>query len=140
MLERWEPAELSEPDSVGVECEAFLAGEWAEYREAHGEDVPHWAWLNRVTHISETALRMAARAPAWGQRTYDDWTRLRLRVAEKLIEQSSVKAVPVPELQRLALVPLELALFDDERLSRLSDTELLGLALVALQAGQTETN
>ena len=133
MWERWEPAELSEPDSVGVECEAFLAGEWAEYREAHGDDVPHWAWLNRVAHVSETALRLAAREPVWGPRTYDDWTRLRLCVAERLLEQATVKAMSVAQLQRLALVPLELALFGDERLSRLSDAELLGRALAALQ-------
>ena len=142
MWKRWEPAELSEPDSVGVECEAFLAGEWAEYREAHGDDVPHWAWLNRVAHAPEPALRVAARAPAWGQRSYDEWTRLRLCVAEGLVDQAAAKGVSASDLQRLALVPLELALFDDEQLSRLSDAELLGRVLTALQhpSGQPETN
>jgi hypothetical protein len=133
MLERWEPAELSEPDSFGAECEAFLAGDWAEYRAAHREAVPHWAWLNRVAHASETALRVAVRTPAWGLRTYDEWTRLRLCVAERLLDQAAARAVSVPDLQRLVLVPMELGLFDDEPLSRLSDAELLGRVLAALQ-------
>src|ERR1044072_1853025 len=125
MLERWEPAELSEPDSFGAECEAFLAGDWAEYQATHGEDVPHWAWLNRVAHAPEIALRMAVQAPPWGHRTFDEWTRLRLCVAERLLQQAAVTRVPVSHLQRAALVPLGLALFDDERLSRFGGTELL---------------
>jgi hypothetical protein len=133
MLKRWEPAELSGPDGLGDECEAFLAGEWAEYRAAHGKAVPQWAWLNRVTHAPETALRLAMRAPGWGHRPIDDWTRLRLCVVEALLEQAAKKTTSVAELQRAALVPLELALFGDEEASRLNDAELLARGLAALR-------
>ena len=133
MLKRWEPAELSGPHGLGDECEAFLAGEWAEYRAAHHEEVPHWAWLNRVTHAPETALRLAVRAPGWGQRPIDDWTRLRLCVVDTLLEQAANKAVSVAELQHSALLPLELALFADEETSQLTDAELLARSLAALR-------
>ena len=68
MRKRRAPKEPELSDGIGDECEAWLSGEWAEYLAAHGEEVPPWAWLNRVAHCSEQVLRVMTRMPTWTSR------------------------------------------------------------------------
>jgi len=86
------------------ECEAFLAGRWAETREDTSRPLPMWAWLNPIAHGNVEQVRALAAAvnPASGP------GRLQAAVA-----QAVLGAVPGSELRRIQrelLVPLELRL------------------------------
>lgn len=122
---RREPEEPVRRAGVGEECDAFLAGEWAEYLAACGEPVPAWAWLNRVAHGRVGELRALTRAPGWGYAPLDEWDRLRACVADTLFQRSRPASTDVAGLQRSVLVPLELVLLDDEQMRRLTNAELL---------------
>lgn len=128
----WKKRASNEPDpdgGLGDECEAWLAGAWAEYLAGQGEPVPHWAWLNQVAHGSEKAIRSMTRLPAVN---HDEWFRLRGCVAESLIKEAAGKGVSVADLQRSVLIPIECALFDDEGLYRFGNPELMVRILAAL--------
>jgi hypothetical protein len=130
MWKWWEPEEGGAGRGLGDECEAFLAGEWAEYRLARGQVVPPWAWLNRVAHAPANGLVLAIRIPSSARET-DEWTRLRTCVVESLFRQAEENRMTVTELQRAALVPIELALFAADGPPR-PNLELLVLILAAL--------
>jgi hypothetical protein len=130
MWKWWEPEERGAGLGLGDECEAFLAGEWAEYRLARGRDVPAWAWLNRVAHAPAHVLVLAIRTPSSGRET-DEWTRLRTCVVESLFRQADENGMTVAELQWAALVPIELILFANDGPPR-PNPELLAQILAAL--------
>jgi len=130
MWKWWEPEEGGAGRGLGDECDAFLAGEWAEYRRARGHEVPPWAWLNRVAHAPAHVLELAFRIPARGRET-DEWTRLRTCVVASLFRQADENRMTVTELQGAALVPIELVLFSTDDPPR-SNPELLVLILAAL--------
>lgn len=124
------PKEPGDQDrGLGDECEAWLAGTWAEYLSGRGEPVPRWAWLNQVAHASEKAVRAMTRLPAFNN---DEWLRLRGCVAESLIKEAAGKGVTVAELQHSVLLPIECALFHDESLYRFGNPELMVRILAAL--------
>ena len=128
----WKKRASNEPDpdgGLGDECEAWLAGTWAEYLAGRGEPAPRWAWLNQVAHASEKAVRAMTRLPAVSN---DEWFRLRGCVAESLIKEAAEKRVSVAELQRSVLLPIEDALFHDETLYRFGNPELMVRILAAL--------
>ena len=118
---------------LGDECEAYLRGEWAEYLRAHGQAVPRWAWLNRVAHAPEQALRLTHCGPAWCGQHEDVWTEFRSYVADLLLKQAEDTGRTVEELQTSVLVPIELALFarDESRLP--ADAILLVRIMAALR-------
>jgi len=116
---------------LGEECEAFLGGEWAEYLLARGEPVPRWAWLNRVAHGPETALRLMH--PAGKSRHGDAWTEFRSSVAEMVLNQAATTGRGVDELQTAVLVPIELALFGCDGCRVPDDAGLLMRILAALR-------
>jgi hypothetical protein len=125
------PSDQPAPDGgLGAECEAWLAGSWAEYLAAQGEPVPRWAWLNQVAHASEKAIRSMTRLPAVCN---DEWLRLRGCIAESLIKEAAAKGVSVAELQRSVLLPIECTLFQDENLYRFGNPELMVRILAALR-------
>src|SRR5687767_3886001 len=117
----------------GDECEAYLRGEWAEYLRAHGLAVPRWAWLNRVAHAPEQALRLTHRDRVWCGQHEDVWTEFRSSVADLLLKQADDTGRTVDEIQASVLVPIELALFarDESRLP--ADAILLVRILAALR-------
>jgi hypothetical protein len=129
-MRKWEPGEGSAGQGLGDECEAFLAGEWAEYRRARRQDVPTWAWLNRVAHAPAHGLVLAIRVPASARQT-DEWTRLWTCVVEALFRQADENGMTVAELQRATLVPIELTLFANDGLPQ-PNPELLVRILSAL--------
>jgi hypothetical protein len=120
-----EPEKPARPPGVGEECDAFLAGDWAEHLAAHGAPVPAWAWLNRVAHGGVDELRALTRAPGWGHAPLDEWDRLRACVADTLFQRARQASMDVTGLQLSVLVPLELMLLGDERLRALTNAELL---------------
>lgn len=128
----WKKRASNEPDpdgGLGDECEAWLAGRWAEYRAGRGEPVPSWAWLNRVAHASEKAVRSMTRMPAVN---CDEWFRLRGCVAESLVTEAAQRGLSVPDLQRSVLLPIECALFQDDTHYRFGNPELIVWILAAL--------
>jgi len=130
----WRRQAPEEPEDqgtgMGEECEAWLAGRWAEYRADHGEPVPRWAWLNQVAHAPEPSLRAMARVQDFRD---DHWWRLRGCVAESLLKEAADKGVTAGELQRSVLVPIESALFSDESLYHFGDAQLMIRILAALR-------
>ena len=106
------------PDTGGVgdECEAFLAGAYIAYLEAHDMPVPPWAHLNRVAHAEPAALvgllgrdgdKLDGRVISW-----IGFERLAAR--EVLGTADPATADGVRALQRQLLVPLELRLQSGE--------------------------
>lgn len=118
--------------SVGAECEAFLAGAWVDYLEAHGEPVPSWSWLNRVVHAGESELRALAGALGRFRRHTDEWRQASAFLAAELLDLAETTSRDVSGLQREVLVPLELSLFADSHSRRLTPGQLVARALVAL--------
>ena len=47
--------------SLVAECEAFLAGRYAEHLTHLGRRIPVWAWTNLIAHGNEQDLRHALR-------------------------------------------------------------------------------
>jgi hypothetical protein len=128
----WKKRGSDEPDpdgDLGEECEAWLAGTWAEFLADHGEAVPPWAWVNKLAHAPERVVRSMTRPPAVN---HDEWSRLRGCVAEYLLKEAVAKGASVAELQRSVLLPIESALFTDESLYRFGNPELMVRILAAL--------
>jgi hypothetical protein len=48
---------LGHDEDLG-DCEAFLLGQLAEYKEAHYQYVASWEWTNLLAHGSEDDLRV----------------------------------------------------------------------------------
>ena len=133
-----EPDGPLRPAGVGEECDAFLAGEWAEHLAANGEPVPAWAWLNHVAHGPLEELRALTQTPAWGHASMKEWDRLQACVADTLFRRARQVSTDVPTLQRQVLVPLELMLLGDERVRRLGNPELLVYTLGLLRSSSSQ--
>lgn len=129
----WDGKPDADDDGLGDECDAYLRGEWAEYLRARGYAVPRWAWLNRVAHAPEQALRLTQRDRVWCGRHEDDWTEFQSSLADLLLKQADDTGRTVEEIQASVLVPIELALFarDDSHLP--ADAILLVRILAALR-------
>jgi hypothetical protein len=86
------------------ECEAFLAGRWAETREDTTRPLPMWAWLNPIAHGDLEQVRALAAVvdPPSGPE------RLQAAVAQAVL--GALPATELPRVQREVLVPLELRL------------------------------
>jgi len=93
-------------DALAEECEAFLAGRWADCRRTQDRPLPPWAWLNQAAHADVGRLREAAGRPA-------DKTSRRGDDIQAVLARA-VLAASAPDdlvrLQREVLVPLELHL------------------------------
>jgi hypothetical protein len=91
-------------DDLVDECEAFLAGRWAELRRQQGRVVSPWAWLNQAAHADVETLQASAVRPACAlPSTSDDLEPLLARALLSVGTPDDVARV-----QREVLVPLEL--------------------------------
>jgi len=86
------------------ECEAFLAGTFAELCEYRLEPVPVWAWVNLLAHGTAGQLRVDAGQPAGPGR----WHAARAFVAGEVLDLVEARRLSLRGVQAGALVPLEL--------------------------------
>lgn len=113
------------------DCEAFLAGSYAERAERQGREVPTWAWLNLLAHGTEDEVR----AECWlrGPKHLDQaqrWREARSYLAAEVLSLSESHG-PLAEIQRRVLVPVEQELASRPRVVR-DPRDLVGKAKRAL--------
>jgi len=90
---------------LAAECGAFLDGSYAEHLVDRVQIVPAWSWLNLLAHGTEAEIRDAARSS-----TGRGWRGARRFLAGEVVDRIESGHGPLEELQRSALVPLELKL------------------------------
>lgn len=107
VLDRLTAVDTNLGDGVlSAECEAFLAGRWADGRHTNGHPLPRWAWLNQAAHADVGSLREAAtRRVDSTSRSGDD---IQVVLARAVLAASAPG--DLVRLQREVLVPLELRL------------------------------
>ena len=97
-----------------LECEALLAGRYADCLCSHGRWAPPWTWVNALAHCS--APELTALAGGGGNPGVDDlpgtdqWRRALAFLAEDVLGQIEVRGATLDQLQRTRLIPLELEL------------------------------
>lgn len=93
-----------------ADVEAFLSGRLVEHIESRGDIVPAWAWTNLLAHGTIDDLRADCKSP-WLRRarTYCQWRQARSHLAAEVLS-SAKQYGSLAEVQRVALVPLELQL------------------------------
>jgi hypothetical protein len=106
---RWHDRGTPEGELV-ADCAAFLAGRLAEEFDARAEDVPVWAWTNLLAHGTDDDLRSELPTAAARRDTSDDYWRANRSHLAALLLDLSERYGPLAEVQRIALIPLELAL------------------------------
>jgi hypothetical protein len=100
----WRHQPEPRPIQLVDDCEAFLAGSYAEQLLHRDERVPVWAWANLLAHGTEEAIRAAARQPA----PAPPWVRARWFLAGEIVDMVDAGRCSLDELQCDVLVPLEL--------------------------------
>lgn len=109
---------------VADECEAFLAGAYADACHRLGRGAPVWTWLNEGAHADADHLRRVATAPEPERADIEQRTRATLaRAVVSAMDDRSLD-----DLQRSVLVPLELHVAGSELTPRRL-IELVGRAL-----------
>jgi hypothetical protein len=100
--------------TIGDECEAYLAGGLVEYLTSRGEDVPSWAWLNKLAHASPEEMEAIAMGTvAYGAAAdYAAWNQSVTVLAADLLDQVHGDASALRAVQSQFLVPFELAAID----------------------------
>ena len=102
----------TDPVAVADECEAFLQGRLVSYLRAAGEEVPSWAWFNKLAHASPEELEALAegRAVAYGAGPgMAAWNQSTAVLAGELLDQALDLGLRVRVVQFVRLVPFELA-------------------------------
>lgn len=109
------------------ESEAFLAGHLADRLAENGSAVPAWAWANVLAHGSEEDLRSVREA-----KEEDQWGEVRSCLAGEVLDLASAYG-PLSEVQRAALVPLELELASIGELRRFEPIQFRTVVEAALR-------
>ena len=93
------------------ETERFLQGCYADDLAEVGLPVPVWAWTNLLAHGTDRQLReIAPLATATVTATPGEWRQARSFLATEILELVDDQGVPLDQLQRTVLIPLELQL------------------------------
>jgi len=94
------------------QCENFLSGKMAKTLISTRGRIPNWAWVNFLAHASESELRTVAQEDySRGLLSiYDAWRYAQISTASAVLTVSDACLCSVEEIQRRALVPLELEL------------------------------
>ena len=116
---------------LASDCERVLDGSFLDAACARGEAVPCWAWLNKLTHCTESELALIARRPLVFEQRGDlhTWARTLSFLAHELQQSAARCKRDVTSLQREALLPLELELMG----AAFGPSELTRRVLVALE-------
>lgn len=128
-LWRARSAQVQDRPGAGVEeCGAYLSGTYAELLVRRGTPVPAWAWINRLAHADEPAVRDGIAAEG------DDgpWPAARRCLEAVALDVAAGVEAGLPELQREVLRPLELLLLDADAALDLTAPGLTSLVLRAL--------
>lgn len=98
-----------------AECEAFLAGTYAEYVESLGGRVPGWAWANLLAHGSVDDLRATAALLHFARAVHPGggWRAARAYLAAEVVGLVDGGACSLRDVQEQVLVPVELVLASD---------------------------
>ena len=108
------PAAWPEGQQLVHECEAFLAGRLAWVLEGEHRTIPAWAWCNVLAHCSAEQLAQMAAGRMLGAFTAAGaWERGLCFLARELLAQADERGCEPAEVQRDALVPLELEMTRD---------------------------
>lgn len=105
----WRRDHLREADELIGDCEAFLAGRFAEHLEDRGDWVPMWAWTNLLAHATEEDLRTEVETATTVPCSPGGWRQARAYLAGELLDVAD-RYGPLERLQADALAPLELEL------------------------------
>jgi hypothetical protein len=97
-------------DELVAECEAFLAGRYAEHLEARRLRVPAWAWVNLLAHGTVGELEAARHVTADDGSPSAQWRAARAFLAREVLEAAAAADTTLADVQRRLLVPLELEL------------------------------
>ena len=116
------------------ECDAFLAGHYAEHLVTKGEGVPVWAWVNLLAHGTEEELRRALHPAGSGRRDdpWRPWWEARSYLAGEILDLVDTGYSSIGEIQAGVLVPLELDLASRDRLSWWGPGQLVATVRTAL--------
>jgi hypothetical protein len=118
--------ETGPSESVGEECDAFLAGRLVTFRWPDGTPTPVWTWLNETAHGEIEQIVAIASLTITADTAVPERTRTLLaRALLGVGPRSGVAA-----LQQRVLVPLELELVG-QVMSPRRLVELVGRALYA---------
>ena len=90
---------------LAAECEAFLDGTLAEYRDERGVPVPIWAWMNLLSHGSEELIGTSIAGPARPRRTARNGRIARSYLAHRILSSSDARCT-LFDLQWNVLIPL----------------------------------
>lgn len=101
------PVSAAVTDALDEECAAFLVGRYGSYLESQHRRVPMWARLNPLCHRDEPGLAALARSP---NRDGDGWGAATAYLAEEVLCAAARHGTTVADIQRSALIPLELQL------------------------------
>ena len=98
----------------GLALAAFSSGRYADYLAGRGLPAPAWAWVNTVARGSTLLVASLAMADVPGEAPEElrCWYRARKAMSQVVMEQLAQHQhrIPLAELQRRALVGLELEL------------------------------
>lgn len=130
----------SRADQLVLECDALLAGGYADFLRRQGRPVPAWALVNAMAHASRHELE------AWAA---DDDTaidpdvvgthQLRAFLADDVLRHAGPDASTLIGLQRSRLIPLELDLLREVEPSGHDPGRVTRLVMAAVRHPQRST-
>jgi hypothetical protein len=120
-----------------ADCEAFLAGRYAERLAERASRVPGWAWLNLVAHGTGADLASARqnRRSAGSMLPHWHWVAARAYLIGEVLDAVDAGRGSLPVLQQRVLRPLESQLGADPVGVRFP-RDLVRRALLALEADE----
>lgn len=129
----WHRGPSSSAGALVVECEAVLAGSYAEHLRQRHCPAPPWAWMNLLAHGAVEDLRRAS-ALIGGSGRAQQWMAARAYLAGEVLGLVDQGLCPLDELQREVLIPLELRLADGPLVTRPLPGETVAAVLAELDA------
>jgi hypothetical protein len=101
------------------ECEAFLDGSWIEHEAARGGPAPSWAWVAVLAHSdAERLTRLACDDRVHVPADRRPWWDAVAFLAGEILDTARGLSWSPEQLQRAALIPLELELLAEEASGR----------------------
>lgn len=122
------------------EAESLLCGDYVEFLHRNGRWTPSWAWVNALAHSDRTELARWATGDVPDELAGDppasEWRRLLGFLADDILTQADAGGASLSELQRSALVPLELELLRGVERPAPSTVRVAAMVLAAVRRQQ----